>query len=93
MGTLNEALKNKEIGIKVVGGKGKISLNTPNEIIALREKSVGEEKHLDSLIYVSRMSAKVDNVLVQDGFNLYFHSMVITENSGWAVIEQGMSKF
>ncbi|MGC8699343.1 MAG: DUF763 domain-containing protein, partial [Candidatus Acidifodinimicrobium sp.] len=32
-------------------------------------------------------------VLVQDGFNLYFHSMVITENSDWAVIEQGMSKF
>ncbi|MDP8012165.1 MAG: DUF763 domain-containing protein [Thermoplasmata archaeon] len=91
MGAIKEALSKNDIGIKVVGGKGKISLNTPNEIRRLGEISFINDKYVDNLIYASRISAKVDNTLIQDGFNLYFHTMIITEKGDWAVIQQGMN--
>lgn len=91
MGALKEALNNMEIGIKVVGGKGKVSLNTPNEINNLVKKSFIKDSFSEKLIYASRLSAKVDNTLVQDGFQIYFHTMIITEDGSWAVVQQGMN--
>lgn len=91
MGAIKEALKERDIGIKVAGGKGKNSINTPNEIVSLNEESFIKDSHVEKLIYASRMSAKVDNTLLQDGFSLYFHTMIITEEGDWAVVQQGMN--
>ncbi|MCS7171572.1 MAG: DUF763 domain-containing protein, partial [Aquificaceae bacterium] len=90
-GALKEALKDVgyEIGIYMVGGKGKTALNTPLEIDTISQR-VGLNG--DRLKDVSRLVAKVDNVLLQDGYQLYHHTLLFTEDGKWCVIQQGMNQ-
>lgn len=77
----------KSLGLYVCGGKGKASLQTPAEL-----KRIGDKTGLDAdyLARCSRLSAKVDNTAVQDGFQLYIHSFVVSNEGDWTVIQQGM---
>jgi hypothetical protein len=90
-GALKEGLKGleKDLGLFVAGGKGKTSRKTPQEI-----EDWGELLSINPvpLIYASRMSAKVDNSAVQDGYQLYHHSFLFTKSGSWAVIQQGMNE-
>ncbi|RIV23983.1 DUF763 domain-containing protein [Fibrisoma montanum] len=89
MAALKRAInpRSKELGLYVCGGKGKSSLQTPTELLA-----VGDKTGLDGqqLAYCSRLSAKVDNTAVQDGFQLYLHSFVVNDRGNWSVVQQGM---
>ena len=86
-GALKEALKeNPAIGI--AGGK-KLARKAPEEIKSLGERFNFSEQKINELIRISRLSAKVDNALVQDSFNLYHHTIFFTQHS-WAVVQQGM---
>src|SRR6187551_1964057 len=78
----------KELGIHVCGGRGKHSRHTPNELIA-----IGDQVGFDGgqLAQFSRLVAKVDSAAVQDGFDLYLHGFVVTDDGHWAVIQQGMN--
>lgn len=90
MGALKRAVNPyaKELGIYICGGKGKHSLQTPNELLR-----VGERTGLDGnyLARCSKLSAKVDNTAIQDGFQLYLHSFIVSNTGKWAVVQQGMS--
>ena len=89
-GALKEAWKpiSKETGLFIAGGKGATSRKTPSEIEALE----GEIKVAPSgLIYASRMSAKVDNSALQDGYQIYHHSFIFDREGRWAVVQQGMN--
>ena len=92
-GALKEGLKGreKELGLIIAGGKGATSRKTPGEII-----SAGEKYPLDcspdALVYLSRLTAKVDNNAIQDGFQLYHHSFFFTFDGSWAVVQQGMNE-
>lgn len=79
----------KELGFFAAGGKGKASLKTPAEIA-----SFGEALSVDpvGLVHASRMSAKVDNAAVQDGFTLYHHVIFFTSDGQWTVVQQGMNE-
>jgi hypothetical protein len=35
--------------------------------------------------------AKVDSTAVQDGFQLYLHGFIVTDDGHWAVVQQGMN--
>jgi len=87
---LKEALRERDLGIYVCGGKGKTSRKTPDELIRL-----GEKIGLDPTKYVnySKLIAKIDNSLIQDGFNIYHHSFIITKSGNFAVIQQGMNTY
>ena len=89
MGVLKSTLNplSKDLGIYVCGGKGNLSRNTPAELLAVSEKTGlnGTE-----LIRCSKLSAKVDNTAVQDGYNLYLHNFIVTTDGDWVVIQQGM---
>jgi hypothetical protein len=89
-GALKEAVKShqKEWGIFVTGGKGRSAIKTKEEIISLADKYSFEPA---PLVYASRMSAKVDNTALQDGFQLYHHTFIFTNTGNWAVIQQGMN--
>lgn len=89
-GALKEGLKGieKDVGIFIAGGKGKVSRKTPEEIQAYAEKI---PLNPDKLIYASYMSAKVDSAALQDGFQLYHHCFIFITNGNWAVIQQGMN--
>jgi hypothetical protein len=90
-GILKQALSLEEHGIAVCGGKGKISRQTPTEIAHAAEEFGFPENDIQTLVYNSRMAAKVDNTAIQAGYQLYHHAFLITENKKWAVIQQGMS--
>ena len=77
-----------ELGVFVCGGRGKHSLKTPAELLAL-----GNRYGLDgdALARTSRLTAKVDSAAVQDGYQLYLHSFVVTREGGWTVVQQGMN--
>jgi hypothetical protein len=78
----------KELGIHVCGGRGKYSRQTPAELIA-----IGDHVGFDGgkLAQASRLVAKVDSAAVQDGFDLYLHGFVVTDDGHWAVVQQGMN--
>jgi len=90
-GALKEALNNENLGIYVAGGKGKVSRKTPEEIEKIGEKINLSTKNIEKLIYSSKMSAKIDNIAVQDGYNLYHHCFIFSEDGKWVVIQQGMN--
>ena len=76
-----------ELGIHVCGGRGRHSRKTPDELVR-----VGERVGIDgsALAQTSRLVAKVDSAAVQDGFELYLHSFVVSDDGRWAVVQQGM---
>src|SRR5687767_9287868 len=78
----------KELGIHVCGGRGKQSRKTPDEL-----RMLGEAIGLDAgtLVHASKLVAKVDSAAVQDGFELYLHGFVVTDDGKWTVIQQGMN--
>jgi hypothetical protein len=99
---LKEAIRGqeKDLGIFICGGKGKTSRKTPDEIQEWGERLALPGTEANNLVYNSKMSAKVDSALVQDGFQLYHHSFFFSlrRSSGqapqigaWAVVQQGMN--
>lgn len=90
---LKEAIRGSEqdLGIFICGGKGKTSRKTPDEILRWAERINLAEKNAMSLVYNSKMAAKVDSSLIQDGFQIYHHSFFFTKNGAWTVVQQGMN--
>jgi hypothetical protein len=90
MGALKRAVNPRfnDLGIYICGGKGKHSRNTPNELLALGDRT-GLNGH--ELVRSSKLTAKVDNTGIQDGFQIYLHSFVVTDTGEWTVVQQGMN--
>lgn len=77
-----------ELGIHVCGGRGAHSRKTPHELAAIGER-VGIDG--ERLATVSRLVAKVDSAAIQDGFDLYLHGFIVTNDGDWVVVQQGMN--
>lgn len=77
-----------ELGIHVCGGRGRHSRATPGELV-----SIGNRVGFDgtALAAASRLVAKVDSAAVQDGFDLYLHGFIVTDDGRWVVVQQGMN--
>jgi uncharacterized protein len=78
----------KELGVHVCGGRGKHSRRTPQELVA-----IGARTGVDgaALARASRLVAKIDSAAVQDGFDLYLHGFIVTDDGKWVVVQQGMN--
>jgi hypothetical protein len=90
MGALKKAVnpRSAELGIYICGGKGRHSKQTPAELTAIANKTGLPG---DQLVYSSKLTAKVDNTAIQDGFQLYLHSFILSDEGEWAVVQQGMN--
>ncbi|AAY79683.1 DUF763 domain-containing protein [Sulfolobus acidocaldarius] len=88
LGILKEVIKPEEEGIAVLGGKGKNALKVPDELNSLRGKF---SVNLEKIERASRLVAKVDSTLIQDGHTLYHHSVLVSESGKWGIIQQGMN--
>lgn len=77
-----------ELGLYFCGGRGRFSRNTPNEL-----RSIAEQRGFDAeaLVRTSRLTARVDNNAIGDGFQIYLHSFVVTSTGEWAVVQQGLN--
>jgi hypothetical protein len=90
-GVLKNILSGQDLGVKAVGGKGRLSKLSLNEIDELSRVYDFSEEESERFKYASRMTAKIDNVAVQAGYRLYHHMMFIAEDGSWAVVQQGMN--
>jgi uncharacterized protein len=90
LGALKRGLNPRahELGIYLCGGRGKQSRRTPDELRAIADHTgiAG-----DALVRSSRLTAKIDNNAIGDGFQLYLHSFIVTSAGDWAVVQQGMN--
>lgn len=91
MGALKRGLtpKANELGLYICGGRGRFSRNTPNEL-----RSIAERRGFDgeALVRTSRLTARIDNNAIADGFQIYLHSFVVTSDGEWAVVQQGLNE-
>jgi hypothetical protein len=78
----------RELGLHFCGGKGAESRRTPAELEAL-----GSRFGLDAgcLVRASKLTAKVDSAAVQDGFEIYMHGFIASDDGAWTVVQQGMN--
>ena len=90
MGALKRSINPhaKEFGIYICGGKGKHSRNTPAELGHYADRN---GLNTANLVRCSKLSAKVDNTAIQDGFQLYQHNFIVSDEGNWTVVQQGMS--
>ncbi len=88
---IKEVLNELNLGVRIAGGKGKAALETPDEVLRYCEELGMSTSVANELIKYSKLSAKVDTVLLQDGFTLYHHVIAFNERGMWVVIQQGMN--
>ncbi len=90
MGALKRGLAPRadELGLYICGGRGKFSRNTPHELRAIAERRGFDG---EALVRTSRLTARVDNNAIADGFQIYLHSFVVTAQGEWAVVQQGLN--
>ncbi len=90
LGALKRGLKPRahELGIYICGGRGRHSRNTPSELRAIAERTGLDG---ESLVRSSRLTARVDNNAIDDGFQIYLHGFILTASGEWTVVQQGMN--
>lgn len=90
MGALKRGLNTRarELGLYVCGGRGRHSRRTPDELRALADQL---SLDADTLVSTSRLTARVDNNAIADGFQIYLHAFVLTTSGEWAVVQQGLN--
>ena len=90
MNALRKAIncRSEELGVYICGGRGKFSRETPNQLLEVANKT---GLNGNELVRHSKLAAKVDNTAVQDGFQLYLHTFIVTKEGDWSVNQQGMN--
>jgi hypothetical protein len=90
MGALKRGLtpRANELGLYICGGRGRHSRNTPGELRLLGERGGFDA---DKLVRTSRLTARIDNNAIADGFQIYLHNFVVTAEGEWAVVQQGLN--
>jgi len=80
--------KAKDLGLYILGGKGKYSWYAPKQVskLALEHDLDGK-----SLSKACALTKRIDNGAVQDGFNLYQHYFLLSDEGEWTSISQGMN--
>mgnify|MGYP000922984259 CR=1 FL=1 len=90
-GALKMAIDPEEHRLMIAGGKGKNSRKAPLDIEYGSQLFSLSSKTVDELVHSSKISAKIDNSCIQDGYNLYHHSFIFNEHGNWAVVQQGLN--
>lgn len=90
-GVMKSILNSNDFEIRVAGGKGENAVKTVKEIELFSDELGIPEGRKDMLIRASRLSAKIDNAVLQDGYSLYHHCMIFSRKD-WVVVQQGMNE-
>ena len=78
----------KELGIYILGGKGRYSYYAPNQIRNVSNQHGLKGNELVKSCYLTR---KIDNNAIMDGYNLYQQYFILTDEGEWTNISQGMN--
>ncbi|MFX1304166.1 MAG: DUF763 domain-containing protein [Promethearchaeota archaeon] len=88
-GVLKQIINPQDHGLIVAGGKGKNSTKVKEHLQQRANELDFSDDNIKSLVETSRLVAKIDNAAIQDGFDLYHHLMIVSENN-WGIIQQGL---
>ena len=92
LGILKQVVReHPELGLVVAGGKGRLAREAPKELSEAAEKGVLPDSVVGEAVNASRIAAKTDSVLLQDGYTLYHHSVIVSVDGEWAIVQQGMN--
>ena len=84
-GVLSKILEDDDIPLRIVGGKGRHAREIPQKLTQYRD--IDYEK----LIHMSKLVAKGDTVLLQDGYDIYHHALLFLDEDRWVIVQQGMN--
>jgi hypothetical protein len=79
----------RELGLYICGGRGKQSRKTPDELRSVADRTSQDG---EALVRTSRLTARVDNNAIADGFQIYLHTFFVTAGGEWAIVQQGMNE-
>lgn len=89
MKALKIGLTGTDIPVRVLGGKGRgmtmANLEAASVLSEIGVDEVGEIRR------VMRITTAVDDVALQDSYDVYFHATIVSESGKWSVINQGMN--
>ncbi len=83
--------RNPELGVLVLGGKGGNARRVPEEVPRAVDVLGLSSGYEELLVKASRLIAKIDSSMLQDGYTLYHHSLIISSDGSWTIIQQGMN--
>jgi hypothetical protein len=86
---LKVGLQDRDIPVRIVGGKGEEMRWVPYEA-GRQLRKIGVED-AGELISASRLTCSVDESAIQDSYRIYFHTMIVAEGGTWVVVNQGMN--
>ena len=91
LGALKRGLhaRSDELGVYICGGRGRHSRNTPSELRAISDRRGFDG---EALVRTSRLTARIDNNAIADGFQIYLHTFILTADGEWAIVQQGMNE-
>ena len=91
MGALKRGLNPRfsELGLAICGGRGRHSVKTPDELRAFSARAGLDG---ETLARTSRLTARIDNNAIADGFQLYLHAFAVHRSGEWTVVQQGMNE-
>ncbi len=93
MGSVLKEVISPRDGAAVLGGKFATRFRIPNELPEVARLFGFSDTMVERLLYCSRMVAKTDSVALQDGFDLYFHMMILSSTGVWTVIQQSINPY
>ena len=90
MGALKRGVnpRSDELGVYICGGRGAQSRRTPDEVRRVADRTGVDG---EALVRTSRLTARIDNNAIADGFQIYLHSLAVTREGEWAIVQQGMN--
>lgn len=91
VGVLKSVLSPDCHGVAVLGGKGRLARKVPEEVLSIADDMGLSDIEANQLIKASKLSAKVDNSVLQDGYDLYHHALIVDERGSWAIVQQGLN--
>ena len=89
LAALKEGMAESHLPVHIFGGKGKAATGIQEELTGHADPYVRDNS--EWLARISRTAARVDTLALQDGFDLYHHSLLFDERGNWAVIQQGLN--
>ena len=81
--------KANELGLYLLGGKGKSAWRAPSQIARVAERHGLKG---DELVRSCELTRRVDQNTIQDGYNLYQQHFIISDEGEWAGISQGLNQ-
>ena len=91
LAALKEFSNQADASFKILGGKGEKMSLVRSEAMNSVASGFSNETKINKVLDSSKTIARVDQNLLQDGYDLYMHFIILDEKSRWAIIQQGMN--